>query len=221
LPQYTVWAGSPQSASISASLKNWGSYYEMRFFATQIDDVTYQWKIDGDIQPFYGPFFSYVGSQCGGDPALIFRDYNVEVSVINNCDTTTTCCIFRYSCGYTPSISLIGYCGGGGYEEIMEENYLSILVAPNPANDNVKISIYKKYIRIGNALYENKNLALLPVRNKSYKLRIITSSGLPVYSSDLTDNSISISTAGLINGIYIVELNDGIKTFSQQFIIKH
>lgn len=221
LPQIIVWSGPPQMPSISASLKNWGSYYEMRFFATQIDDATYQWKIDGDIQPFYGPFFSYVGSQCGGDPALIFRDYNVEVSVINNCDTTTTCRIFRYSCGYSPSISMIGYCGGGGYEEMMEENDISVLVAPNPANDNVKISICKKYLRLGNAFYENKNPALLPIRNKSYKLRILTSSGLPVYNSELTDNSISIATAGLKNGIYFVELNDGIKTFSQQFIIKH
>ena len=220
LSHYQVWRGWPPNPSISASLRNWGSYWEMRFYATQIDDVIYQWKIDGDIQPFYGPFFSYVGSQCGGDPALIFRDYNVEVSVINDCDTTTTCNIFRYACGYTPTITMIGYCGGGN-EEMMEENDISILVAPNPANENVKISIYKKNFRIGNALYENKNLTILPALNKPYKLRIITSSGLPVFSSNLIDNSISISTTGLINGIYIVELNDGIKTFSQQFMIKH
>lgn len=221
LPQYPVWAGAPQSPSITASLKNWGSYYEMRFFATQIDDVTYQWKIDGDIQPFYGAFCSYVGSQCGGDPALIFRDYNVEVSVINNCDTTTTCRIFRYSCGYSPSISFIGFCGGGGYEEMMEENDISILVAPNPANDNVKVSIYKKYYRVGNALFENKNLNLLPTLNKTYRFRIISSSGLAVYSSKLTDNSITISTSGLINGAYIIEISDGIKAFNQQLMIKH
>lgn len=216
----SFWVGRPHSPSITATLRNWGSYWEIRYFATQIENVTYIWKIDGNPQEATGAFCSFIAPECGGDPALVFQDFNVEVSVINECDTSTTCNIFRFECGYTPTITMIGYCGGGN-EEMMAGNEISILVTPNPARDYIKISILKNVIQIGNAIYKNITSNESPNTIIPYRLSIISNFGVTVFSSNLSDNSITIPIYNLMNGNYIVKLDTGFKSYSQQFIINH
>jgi len=111
--------------------------------------------------------------------------------------------------------------GDPGTCQVNNNNDIAISIAPNPANDYIKVSIYKKYYKVGNTLFENENRDLLPDLDKTYRLRVISTSGLVVYSSELHDNSVMISTSGFFNGTYIIEISDGNKYVYQQLIIKH
>ncbi|WP_281324451.1 M4 family metallopeptidase [Flavobacterium sp. IMCC34518] len=71
------------------------------------------------------------------------------------------------------------------------------------------------------AIFPNPTSSILNItnpENKRFSYRIITSSGMQIASGKINENNINTSNLG--TGIYILELNDGIKTFTKTFMKK-
>jgi bacillolysin len=70
-------------------------------------------------------------------------------------------------------------------------------------------------------IFPNPTSSILNItnpENKRFSYRIITSSGMQIASGKINENSVNTSNLG--SGIYILELNDGIKTIIKTFIKK-
>jgi hypothetical protein len=105
-------------------------------------------------------------------------------------------------CGVSNYYSKYGYiddCGGGEF-----------LAIPNPADDYIDIIINEEQIA-----YENLSLA------NEYIMSMIDKMGILKYTAEIREFPYRISTKGLPNGLYIINLLGDGKIFSLQVIIEH
>lgn len=206
VPQKDIWVGYPPTPSINATLKNMYSYYEMRFQASIITGVTYQWKINGDIQSCDGAFCSMVAPQCGGNPPLNYMDYNVEVSATNDCGSRISCKTYRFSCNPYPALTYVGFCPGGGEEmnAAYEENTSPLLsIYPNPNNGVFIIDYWSKDNEVGiTEILVTDNIGR-PIIHKKYA----------------NQKTVDVNLTNQNTGIYFLRIYDGNKWTNHEICI--
>jgi hypothetical protein len=117
--------------------------------------------------------------------------YTITVSGTNSCGTTPT----PFSV-YTQSIQ----CSGG-----------NIVLTPNPASSSVTVTINPA----------SNDSTQSTIASNSYVVKIINNSGTLFYTNTETSNPITIPVGNLSNGLYIVQVTNGINVYSQQLSVNH
>ncbi len=94
-----------------------------------------------------------------------------------------------------------------------------VTVTPNPASNDATIRLVEPQTQTDNA--GNEVVTSFEKPNKSYTLRVFSSYGSLVYTARMSGISFTISTSNYINGIYVVEITDGVKSYKKQLVVKH
>lgn len=89
--------------------------------------------------------------------------------------------------------------------------YMSL--SPNPASDNVEVSIATESSKSTTASKNN-------VVDNTYTVRVLNAYGMQVYSSQKSGNKFNISTSNLNEGVYVVEVSDGKNVNRKQLVVK-
>ena len=92
-----------------------------------------------------------------------------------------------------------------------------LIIIPNPASTQAEVSIDENTLAETNDLYLSSASKASPF----YTINVMKSNGILVYRTVYSDKKIMIPTSGLDNGIYIVSITNGMKTFQGSLIIKH
>lgn len=122
-------------------------------------------------------------------------------------------------------------CGQGGsyankYTTVYGSCLMSLNLSPNPANNEVRVSIPESANMniIADTSLNSITTSNTPEKSsKSSKYRVIILDKNGVLYSDFTQysNAFTISTQGLKNGNYIVNVTDGINTYTSNLIVMH
>lgn len=193
LPQYTVWVGTPILNNISGPspypVDKGCTGQPYTFWANPARDAnsqsTYQWMVAGGNFDFQYQYQDWA--------TVIFHDqtdyYQVMVRAFN-------------TCGYTA--------WAGKNMAIMNCGYF--LMYPNPASDNVTISL--KESSSDNNISDTKKPSV-------FRVQIIDNSGKSYYSATKSGDSFTIPVSNLKDGNYYVNIVYGNKIESLPLIIKH
>jgi len=115
-------------------------------------------------------------------------------------------------CGYEEDIAgtnlLPGFYCGGGYS-----------LSPNPASDAVTIRINQPASTSSSALAATSGNA--KNETTSYSVKVVDSFSAIVYTGIKTSNQFTIPTVSLRNGVYIVIVSDGNKSYQRKLVVKH
>jgi M6 family metalloprotease-like protein len=201
LTPFNIWLGVPVISNVS------GPRYSVvgensTYFAT-ISDVhenvtSFNWTLMPSV---YNNFFNP-----GYDHCYIkwYRasEYVLVVNATNTCGTSSSY--------YFPIT-------------VGSKSYLS--VSPNPATDNVQVSIIKPQ----NTLSASDTTSIAPNLvttsgqdlETTYTIKIYNSFGTIFYSTKKSGDTFTIPVNNLQNGTYIIEANDGKQSYTQQLIVKH
>lgn len=119
------------------------------------------------------------------------------------------------------TLTMVNNCGSKTESRlILKANCLSFSIYPNPASNNVQLVIdgESQSSTTANASPMTTNKQN-PV--ETYSIKIYNSFGTVFYSTKKTGKEFTIPVNNLKDGSYIVEVNDGTQSESQQLIIKH
>lgn len=131
----------------------------------------------------------------------------------------------------TVRVSITNPCGASGYSGITVYpksscgGYFSLY--PNPASDNVTItiienSLYSTTIDTVTTEMTNSNMnysnADIPAK---FTIHIYNNNGLMLSNLTRSGKSFNVPLTNMRDGTYIIEINDGQTSYSQQLIIKH
>lgn len=94
-----------------------------------------------------------------------------------------------------------------------------IAIYPNPASDNVEISLNTGIDELD--LSSLSTSEFVGEEKSQLTIRILNSYGTKVYSSEKAYGTFVLSTSALKNGTYIVEISDGKNVYREQLIVKH
>jgi hypothetical protein len=101
-------------------------------------------------------------------------------------------------------------------------NYLS--VSPNPATDNVQVSIIKaqstQSISDSTSVTSQLTTTVSQDLATNYTVKIYDIYGTIFYSTKKSGDTFTLPVNKLKNGNYIIGVNDGKQSYSQQLIIK-
>ena len=200
VPQYTVWLGPPVINSVSGP--NYSIVGSSCTYSATISDVhesitSFNWSIIPNLNNYFNP-----GS--------------------NNCYIT-----WYTASSYALSVNASNTCGTGSSYwypvNVGSKSYLSI--SPNPATDNVQVSIIKPQ----NTLSASDTTSITPKLVTTigqdlvttYSIKIYNTFGTLFYSTRKSGDTFTIPVNNLKNGTFIIEANDGKQSFSQQLIIEH
>lgn len=195
LPASTVTVGSPRTDPISINFN-----VPPKRFTASIESVptatSYKWYLDGVLK--YNDLrtdaiFQRQLQNCG-------HIYNVDVYTVNACGTSAV-----------------------RHAEVSEDPcYKGFTISPNPASDNITITIDTPENTLLQSSVETDALmdSSRFISTSSYTISIIDSFGAvkSILRKTGTSNLVPINI--LSNGIYIVEINDGSKVFRQQLVVK-
>jgi hypothetical protein len=113
---------------------------------------------------------------------------------------------------YTFKASTPETCIGSG-EMMAYEPIVSI--TPNPADDNIIIELVEPINQTANGGDQVRK-----IKSDNLKIRIFNYYGLQVYSSSMKEKREEISTSNLQEGLFIVEITDGLNSYKGRLIIK-
>jgi hypothetical protein len=198
LPQFPIWAGKFESTVVSGQAAVCpNSLY------------TYTAQVPGGHSPSYSyswtyPSGWYNNGQLQNWILLQTPMYNmtygtVRVSITNQCGTS----------GYS---GITVYPGGGC------PHYFTVY--PNPASDNVTITIIDNSASNTDTTFVNQNIANVNVPT-NFTVRIYNSQSALISSVKRSGMSFSVPLTNMRDGIYIVEVNDGKNSTTQTLIVKH
>ena len=125
----------------------------------------------------------------------------VMVGVNNICGQSGS-----YASKYT---TVYGYC------------YYSLNISPNPASDEVRVSIPENTYSQGDSVLVTDQLSNPIFEQKEYKVTISDKNGGICFSSNKYSNTFSLPVQNLINGNYIVSVFDGANYYTAPLIIMH
>jgi len=129
------------------------------------------------------------------------------------------------------SVKSTNACGTGpnSYFYLVKKTYgctlsLSMLLYPNPASDNVTVTFIESQplIEDNDSILDNvvlKEVEQLEPTN--YTINIYNNQSLLISTLKRSGNSFIIPLANIPDGIYIIEVSDGINCYRQQLIVKH
>jgi hypothetical protein len=198
---YQVWVGVPGIIGItglSSNLVGGSSTYTAHLTDVRANANSYNWSLMPGV---YNNYYAPNGNTC--DIAWYTAGYYaLAVNAQNACGTGNTC--------YFPiSISSRGY----------------LVLSPNPAMDNVQVSVTKAL----NTSSISDNTSIIPELktfndqdiSTTYTIKIYNTFGKVFYSGVKTGDSFTIPVTNLQDGTYIVEVSDGKNSYSRQLVVKH
>ncbi len=192
--EYHVWVGAPSVTSISgpssAQVNQANSFYA---YSNSPSGVSYNWWTSPSTNTRVYPYPQY-------GMANIYFDYSGGYTVFAQAYN---------SCGQTTPL--------GKFVMVTPSGYMMSL-SPNPASDNVKVSI--EYETNSDKVMDTQSKTMTN-ENTIYTISMLSSNGIKIHSERTADKEITLSTSGLKNGTYIIEVSDGKNKYSQQFIVKH
>jgi hypothetical protein len=202
-----------------------------------VSNATYQvWVGTPAISNISGPNYSIVGSSCTYTATLADARANATSynwSIIPNLNNnfyprSALCSITWYTAGsYALSVNATNSCGtSSSYYypvNVGSKSYLS--VSPNPATDNIQVSIIKSQ----NIVSASDTTSITPKLNAisgqdlvtTYTIKIYNSTGTIFYSTKKTGDTFTIPLNTLHDGTYVIEANDGKQSYTQQLVLKH
>jgi V8-like Glu-specific endopeptidase len=198
---YTVWVGSPAISNVSGpsgGLVGGSSAYHATLTDVRANVTSFNWTLMPSV---YNNYFNPNGDYC----YIIWYTAGYYALMVN---ATNTC---GASSPYYYPIS------------VGSKSYLS--VSPNPATDNVQVSIIKPQ----NTLSASDTTSITPNLittsgqdlETTYTIKIYNSLGTLFYSTKKSGDTFTIPVNNLQNGTYIIEANDGKQSYTQQLIVKH
>jgi len=200
LPPYPVWTGVPVISNVTGpSYNQVGAYagYSATVSDLRENVTSYNWTlIPGIFNNNFNPSYNcYITWNRAGT-------YVLQVNAQNTCGAGSST--------YYPVY-------------VASKSYLS--VSPNPATDNVQVSI----IKAQNTLSASDTTSITPKLNAidgqdlvtTYTIKIYNSSGTIFYSTKKTGDTFTIPLNALHDGTYVIEANDGKQSYTQQLVVKH
>jgi len=103
-------------------------------------------------------------------------------------------------------------------------NYLSVI--PNPASDNVQVTVVKTP-NISSTLDSTSSFSTKNIMSsyqdlvKTYTIKIYNNFGTLFYSAKKAGDEFTIPVNNLKDGIYIIEANDGKESYKKQLVVRH
>ena len=195
------WVGPPVISNVSGPRYN--QVGASASYSATISDIrapvtSYNWSLmPGTFNNYFNPGYDhcYITWYRAGEYVLV-------VNATNTCGTSS-------SYYYPISVSSRGY----------------LSVKPNPATDNVQVSIIKPQ----NTLSASDTTSIMPnlmtINDQdivtTYTIKIYNSFGTIFYSAKKSGDTFTIPVNNLQNGTYIIEANDGKQSYTQQLIVKH
>jgi serine protease len=206
LPDYSSWAGTPQITNKKVD----GSYYYPGFQICPGNHYLSVTPVGGDAGTTtwtvpYGITY-FVGTN------------TLDFTFPSNANSVAITARSANSCGTGPNSSFYltkktWGCSG----------YYAMTLTPNPASDNVTITMLESqplidYAESGNTTvdvdvktYEPTTYTINIYNNQSTKLSSVTRSG----------KSFNVSLINLLDGTYTIEVSDGRNSYRQQLVVKH
>lgn len=145
--------------------------------------------------------------------------------------TTNTSVIFRRqldNCGhvYYVDVAEVNACGVSGisHGEVAEDPcYYGFTIFPNPASDNITLTIGSadNGSSMGNSSTGRTALASKYISTKAYTIRVLDSFGALKVTLNRSGETVTLPVGNLNNGVYVVEINDGKNVYRQQLVVKH
>jgi hypothetical protein len=201
LPQYSVWTGTPVISNISgpsSSVVGANTTYYATISDVHENVTSFNWTL---MPAVYNNYFNPGYDHC----YITWHTAGNYVLVANATNT----------CGTSSSYYYPIYVGS--------RSYLS--VSPNPATDNVQVSIIKPQNTLSAS--DTTSITPKPVTTSgqdletTYTIKIYNSFGTIFYSAKKSGDTFTIPVNNLQNGTYIIEANDGKQSCTQQLIVKH
>jgi hypothetical protein len=200
--RYEFWVGPPVVANVSGPRYNQigaSASYSASISDIRANVTSFNWSLmPGIFNNYFNPGYDhcYVTWNRAGEYLLV-------VNAISICGTSSSY--------YYPTT-------------VGSKSYLS--VSPNPAADNVQVSVMKSQeISITPDSTSINTSKLVTSSNQdlvsTYTVRIYNSFGTLFYSTKKTGNEFSIPVNNLMDGTYIIEANDGKESYKQQLVVKH
>ena len=171
---------------------------------TIIDDnvsalTNYIWTLYGATMTYHNSNYSSVFARVSSVP----RRYDFQIKASNSCGTLSV----QHFYGQVQD------CGGG-----------LLAIYPNPASNNVQVSIIKNSNTVSSS-DTTGTITQLATDNlnviTTYTVNIYNGFGTLIFSTKKTGDTFNISVGNFKAGSYIIEANDGKQNYSQHLIIKH
>jgi hypothetical protein len=196
LSPFYVTVGSPVPGTIAIAF----DAPPKRFTAT-IDGVgtatAYKWYLDGQLKfttPNTSVIFQRQLNNCG-------HVYYVDVAEVNACGVS-----------------------GISHGEVSEDPcYYGFTISPNPASDNITLTIGSAdnaYL-MGNSSTGTTALTSKYISTKAYTIRVLDSFGALKATLNKSGETVTLPVGNLNNGVYVIEINDGKNVYRQQLVVKH
>ena len=117
-------------------------------------------------------------------------------------------------------------CGQSGsyaskYTTVYGNCYYSLIISPNPASEEVRITIPDITSSQSDSLIRLDQYTNITVSQKIYKVTISDKNGVICFNSNKDSKTFSIPIQNLINGNYIVSVFDGVTYYTAPLIIMH
>ena len=160
--------------------------------------TTYKWYLDGVLK--------YTDSRTD---AIFQRQ-------MDNCDHV-----------YYIVVAAINACGSSdiSHAEVSEDPcYYGFSIFPNPASDNITIAIGSAKNMASSSPVNATDTTRLTskfILTSAYTVRIIDNFGVLKAILKKSGEMVTIPISNLRDGIYIVEINDGVNIYRQQLLVKH
>ena len=206
-----IGVGSPYYLGISgiSNLTDWGSntfkvlpgggYYAYEGTLSLSDDVglatSYKWTL---VSSTPGKSVSWWPTGSSVDVAMKTTDTNLSLK-----------CTASNSCGSYYQ-----------YYTFTTGDMQPMIIAPNPSSDQAEISISDDTTTAASSL-TSTSTSKGSSTNGSYRVTVIDSNGLTVYSGSKTQSRFNISTSSFRNGVYTVIVSNGSNTYQNKLIVKH
>lgn len=194
---YPVWSGAPVVSVTGPAEGCTNTQYTFQAH-TNNPENTYPFSYTWEIYPYDG----YIStSNVGNYAAYAYITFYNEYSVA----------------GYQVKARAENLCGVGnwGSTAIWIQECLDYLLSPNPASENVTVTMLKSSVN-------NSNITTVSDRSVAlYEVSIIDLYGSLFYSSKESGDSFIIPVNNLKNGNYIVRITDGKQSVNKQLIVKH
>jgi len=192
-----IHVGPPTNCSIMGPLQNC-PFIETLYCASADGATNYHWNPSG-----MAIAVSDIDSRC------------INLYWDNNADGDPLWVVISNVCGYVDQIVSI---------DMSSCYYSYYTLSPNPASDNVELSINS--LQTNNPSTANngtlKSAKVTPDASATtYSVRIFNTTGALVYSANKTEKTFTIPVKNLLDGTYIVELNDGKKVYRKHLLVKH
>ena len=198
---YTVWVGTPAIYNMSGpsySVVGGNSTYVATLTDVHANATSFNWTLMPSV---YNNYFNPGYDHC----YITWHTAGNYVLVVNATNT----------CGTSSSYYYPIYVGS--------RSYLS--VSPNPATDNVQVSIIKPQNTLSASDTTSITPNLVTINDQdivtTYTIKIYNSLGTLFYSTKKSGDTFTIPVNNLQNGTYIIEANDGKQSYTQQLIVKH